>query len=195
MKRRHLFFLFTSTLLTAPFALAHPGHETAGGFLSGWVHPFSGLDHILAMVAVGLLAGQRGARYRWMLPSTFLICMIAGGLLFFVGVPMPFVQSGILASVLVLGVCVAMVTKVPPSALVVLPGLFAVCHGYAHVAEMSAGSSPMLYAVGFVPATLSLHLLGIGIGSMARKLAPPAVFRYAGFGIAACGALMFAHVL
>jgi urease accessory protein len=195
MKPRHLLLLCAAMISAAPFALAHPGHETAGGLLSGWIHPFSGLDHLLAMIAVGLLAGHRGGRSLWMLPATFLACMIAGGLLFFVGVPVPFVQSGILTSVLVLGVCVAMVTNVPPSALVVLPGLFAVCHGYAHVAEMSAGSSPLLYAAGFVLATLSLHLTGIGIGWTARKLAPPAVFRYAGFAIAACGALMFAHVL
>jgi urease accessory protein len=195
MKRTHHIALYTAILLAVPCVYAHPGHQPAGGFAMGWFHPLSGLDHILAMISVGLLAGHRGGRSLWILPATFIGCMIAGGLLCFAGMPMPFVESGILASVLVLGVCVAMVTAVPPSALVVLPGLFAFYHGYAHVAEMTAGSSPLPYAAGFVLATGVLHLCGIGVGFGVRKLASSAIFRYAGAAIAMCGALMFAHVL
>jgi urease accessory protein len=195
MKYRYGSAILIALIGMAPSVFAHPGHENHSGFGGGWTHPFSGLDHILAMVAVGLLAGQRGGRSTWLVPAAFLFTMVIGGWMSLAGVSIPLVQPGILASVVVLGTLVAMATSVPPSALIVLPGLFAICHGYAHVAEMSSGTSPVHYALGFILATATLHAVGIGVGWASSRFAPMAFTRFSGAAIAACGVLLFAHVL
>src|SRR5258708_34859452 len=121
--------------------------------------------------------------------------MILGGLLALGGVAVPLIEPAVLASVLVLGVCVALGTSVPPSAVLVLPGLFAICHGYAHVAEMTPGASPAAYAAGFLLATITLISIGITIGALGRRFAPMVLTRFTGAGIATCGVLLCAHVL
>jgi len=178
-------------LLATRIAEAHPGHAGHGGLTSGFAHPFSGIDHILAMIAVGLLAAQIGGRAMWMLPLTFVTLMTGGGLANLAGVPVPWVEQGIMASVLVLGLMIAVAAKMPIAMPLFLIGLFAVFHGYAHVAEMRAGASPEGYALGFIAATTILHGIGISLGLAARRFASNRLIRFSGAAIAACGLLLF----
>jgi urease accessory protein len=179
-----------AVLAMTRIAEAHPGHAGHGGLAGGFAHPFSGIDHILAMIAVGLLATQIGGRAIWMLPLTFIAMMAGGGLLNLGGVPVPWVEQGIMASVLVLGLLIASAAKLPIAMPLSLVGLFAICHGYAHVAEMRAGFSPIGYAGGFIAATTILHAIGIGLGLSIRKFASNQLVRLAGAAIAACGLLL-----
>ncbi len=195
MKYLNCLAVLIAMIVIAPSAMAHPGHESHSGFVAGWTHPFSGLDHILAMIAVGLLAGQRGGRSIWLLPLTFIVSMVLGGWMSVAGVSVPLVEPGIMASVVVLAALVGLATSVPPSALMVLPGLFAVFHGYAHMTEINIGASPARYAIGFILATATLHATGIGVGWMSSRFASLAFTRFAGAAIACCGVLLFAHVL
>ena len=122
MKYRDVILCVPLALVVAPIALAHPGHDGgAAGIAAGWAHPFFGVDHVLAMIAVGLLAGQRGGRATWLLPVSFIACMVVGGLLALGAMPLPFVEHGIMGSVLVLGVVVMLATRAPYSAVLVLP--------------------------------------------------------------------------
>ena len=138
-------------------ALAHVGDHSHMSFAEGLAHPFSGLDHVLAMIAVGLWASQLGGRALWLLPLTFPVVMAAGAALGFGGVALPWVEIGIAASVLVLGAAVALMLR--PSLAVSLPliGLFALLHGYSHGVELPANASALTYAGGFIAAdTLQL---------------------------------------
>lgn len=156
-----------AALLLPQAALAHPGHDQ-GQFLGGLSHPVGGADHLLAMVALGLLAAQFGGRGVWALPLTFVGSMIAGGLSGYAGLPFPGVEPMILASVVILGVLVAMAARPPLGRL--LPGvaLFGVAHGWAHGAEgPTSGMIP--YAAGFAVMTMALHLAGIGAGRLLRR--------------------------
>jgi urease accessory protein len=181
--------------LATRIAEAHPGHNGHGGFSGGFAHPFSGIDHILAMIAVGLLATQIGGKALWMLPLTFVTLMAGGGLLNMAGMSVPWVEQGIMASVLVLGLLIASAVKMPLAIPLSLIGLFAVCHGYAHVAEMRAGLSPAGYALGFIMATTILHGIGISLGLAARRLATHQLVRLGGAAIAVCGLLLFMGVI
>ncbi|MGD0462236.1 MAG: HupE/UreJ family protein [Tepidisphaeraceae bacterium] len=178
-------------LLATRIAEAHPGHAGHGGLTAGFAHPFSGIDHILAMIAVGLLAAQIGGRAMWMLPLTFVTLMTGGGLLNLAGVRVPWVEQGIMASVLVLGLMIAIAARMPIVMPLFLIGLFAVFHGYAHVAEMRTGASPAGYALGFIAATTALHGIGIALDLAARQLGSRQLVRYAGAAIAVCGLLLF----
>jgi urease accessory protein len=182
--RRSVLFL---PLLLPSLAQAHPNHGTAVGIASGLAHPLSGLDHLCAMIAVGLWAAQRGGRALWAVPLAFISMMTIGAMLGMGGVAVPFVEQGIAASVLILGILLAAALRLPLAASVAIVSLFAVFHGYAHGAEMPATASGFTYGVGFVAATAGLHLLGIGLGLTAKKLATEKMFRYAGGVIAACG--------
>ena len=144
-------------------AFAHTGID-GSGFTHGFLHPWSGLDHVLAMVMVGLLAFQLGGRALWLVPATFISVMIVGGSLGAAGVAMPFVELGIALSVIVLGAVAALNIKAPVAAAMGLVGLFAIFHGYAHGAEMPALSDGLIYGAGFVLATALLHGAGIGLG-------------------------------
>jgi urease accessory protein len=175
-------------------AFGHPGHGP-GGFSGGIMHPLTGLDHILAMVAVGLWAAQIGGRAIWIIPASFVGCMLAGGVAGLTGVPMPFVESGILASILVLGLLVATACRLPMRWGMALVGVFALCHGHAHGAEMPAGATPALYAIGFITATCMLHAVGIGLGLLARNISRTPLMRFAGVAIACCGLLMWLNIL
>jgi urease accessory protein len=186
--------LFQSTLLLSliflvpSLAQAHPGAPGhTHGFSNGLLHPLTGLDHICAMVAVGLWAAQRGGRALWLVPTTFISIMIVGGILGMGKVGIPYVEQGIAASVLVLGIFIAAAVRLPVAASMAIVGLFALFHGYAHGAEMPDTASGLAYGIGFVIATASLHLSGIGIGLLAQRFSSAQFIRYLGGGIAACG--------
>ncbi|MFO0991087.1 MAG: HupE/UreJ family protein [Hyphomicrobiales bacterium] len=151
-------------LITAAAAEAHTGIGSTMGFAHGFGHPFSGLDHILAMVAVGLFAANLGGRTLWLVPLSFVSMMAVGGALGITGVDLPFVEIGIAASVIVLGLAVAMQWNLPVAGAMALVGFFALFHGHAHGAEMPADASGLAYGVGFVLATAILHVIGIGLG-------------------------------
>lgn len=159
-------------------------------FVAGFSHPFSGLDHLLAMVAVGLWASQLGSRALWRVPLTFVLAMAVGGLLGFTGVSLPMVELGIAGSVLILGTLVALASRLPLVASIGLVGLFATFHGYAHGAEMAAEFSAFWYSLGFVLATALLHGLGISVGLAARSNASIQWLRAGGAAIAASGIIL-----
>ncbi len=151
-------------------AFAHPGHDGAAGFSHGFLHPLGGLDHVLAMVAVGLFAAHLGGRALWAVPATFIAVMAAGGALGMAGVALPFVEAGIALSVVVLGLAVALRLSVPTLVAMALVGFFAVFHGYAHGAEMPADAAGATYAAGFLAATALLHGAGIALGIAVARL-------------------------
>lgn len=178
-----------SVLTTAQTAWAHP-NGVGNNFAAGFTHPFLGLDHLLAMVAVGLLAVRVGGKGLWMLPAAFLGAMLLGGLLATAGVALPAVEYGILASVLVLGSLVALARSLPWAAAGGLVGLCAIFHGHAHAEEMLQGSSFALYAIGFLLATAILHLSGVAAGlAISRWISVPAL-RFCGGAIAAASLLL-----
>ncbi len=184
-------------LVLAPAAWAHPGHglhvHTAfGAFSAGFVHPFSGLDHILAMVAVGLWAAQMGGRALWAVPLSFVVTMAVGGALGVAGVPLPGVELGIAGSVLVFGLLITVGARLPLAMGMALTALFALFHGYAHGAELVAGASALAYGAGFVVATAALHGLGLGAGVTARGQLPGRAIRIGGGAIAGAGAYLLA---
>lgn len=168
-------------------ALAHDGTSMKQGFLSGVMHPVSGLDHLLAMVAVGLWGAALGRPLIVALPVIFPVVMAAGGLLGIAGVPMPPVEIGIALSVIVLGAAVASAYKAPVWLACSLVGLFGLFHGYAHGQELPAASDPTAYGLGFILATGSLHVAGISIGLLDRHPMGRSAIRVIGIGIAAAG--------
>jgi len=168
-------------------ALAHTDGAEAAGFLSGLAHPVSGLDHVLAMVAVGLWGAVLGAPALWILPVAFPVMMAFGGLLGLAGLPVPGVEVGIALSGIVLGA--AVLAQLRPGLVVatLLVAVFAVFHGHAHGTELPAGASGLLYSLGFVIATGLLHGVGILIGEARRWGFGQRLIRTAGGGVAAAG--------
>jgi urease accessory protein len=175
-------------LATSPAAQAHIEKGEVGGFASGFKHPWSGLDHIAAMVGVGLWGAQLGAPAIWLLPVTFPLIMAIGGFMGLVGIPLPGVEIGIGASALLLGIMVA--GEVKPKNLVwpaILVGVFGLFHGHAHGTELPPGQSGLLYSIGFVIATGTLHACGIGIGEIRRWSGGRKALRVCGGAIALIG--------
>jgi urease accessory protein len=170
-------------------AAAHTEAGVAGGLLSGFFHPLIGLDHLVAMVAVGLWGAQLGAPGIWVLPICFPTVMAVGGLLGIAGVPLPMTELVVAASALVLGLAVAVALRVPFWVAAIVVGVFAVFHGYAHGLELPRAANPLAYGVGFVVATGMLHALGITIGIMTRWRAGAQVVRVLGVAIAGLGGL------
>jgi urease accessory protein len=158
------------------------------GLLAGLQHPVSGLDHVLAMVAVGLWGAQLGAPAIWLLPLTFPLVMAFGGMLGLMGVPLPGAEVGIALSALVLGLAIVTAWRPALWAAAAVVGFFAIFHGHAHGSELPAGASGLAYSLGFVAATGALHACGIGIGVIQRWSAGQVVLRAAGAGVAAAGA-------
>ena len=150
--------------LAPTLAFAHVGGGEAHGLIHGFSHPIGGVDHILAMVTVGIFAANISGRALWAVPLTFMSFMLAGGALGIFGLPLPFVEVGVALSIIVLGVAVAAKWDWPVTAAMALVGLFAIFHGHAHGTEMPLDTSGVSYALGFVTATGLLHLAGIGIG-------------------------------
>jgi urease accessory protein len=184
--------LVTAGVLLLPsLAWAHPGHGPANGFGHGLAHPLTGLDHICAMVAVGLWAAQCSGRALWLMPLSFVSVMVAGGALGMSGISVPFVETGIVASVLILGIFLTFAVRLSLLTAMLALGAFAFFHGFAHGAEMPPNASGFAYGFGFVLATISLHACGIGLGLLAKKTGAIDVIRYcggaiAGFGIYLC---------
>jgi len=174
---------FTLAILPAAIAQAHGGHGETVGFLHGLEHPIGGLDHILAMLAVGLWAAQLGGHAIWSVPLTFVSIMALGGALGVSGVPVPFVEQGIIASDLILGALVLLATRLPLAASISIVGLLAVFHGYAHGAEMPKDAAALEYAAGFMVATAALHLSGMGVAMLLKKLFKDQLVRISGGGI------------
>jgi urease accessory protein len=153
-----------TAIFTPAVAFAHTGVGDTSGFVHGFGHPISGLDHILAMVMVGMFAWQLGGRALWLVPTTFVLIMAVGGALGIAGIGVPFVEIGIALSVVVLGAIVAFNVKAPVAAAMGLVGLFAIFHGHAHGAEIPEDAGGVAYAAGFMIATALLHLAGITAG-------------------------------
>jgi urease accessory protein len=168
-------------------AFAHTGSDEALGLLSGLAHPVSGLDHALAMIAVGLWGAQLGAPAVWRLPVTFPMVMAVGGFLGLVGVALPAVEWVIALSAVALGWMVLREARPPLWAAALVVGVFAVFHGHAHGTELPAGASGLSYSVGFVAATGVLHLAGIAFGLAHRWPLGRIAIRAAGAGVAAAG--------
>ncbi|HRP22344.1 MAG TPA: HupE/UreJ family protein [Thauera sp.] len=170
-------------------ALAHPGHEAAS-FVTGFAHPLGGLDHLLAMLAVGLLAARQSGRARWMLPAGFVLAMLAGAGLGVLGLALPAVEAGIAASVLVFGLLIALAARLPLAASLPLVAVFALFHGHAHHAEMG-GASLATYAVGFALATALLHGAGYALARWTPQTrGGERIRRVAGGAIAGTGAVL-----
>ncbi|MBX4960444.1 HupE/UreJ family protein [Rhizobium binae] len=145
-------------------ASAHPAIGETAGFSHGFAHPMSGLDHMLAMVMVGVFAFQLGGRATWLVPTTFVLVMALGGALGVAGINVPFVETGIALSVVILGAIVALNVKAPLAVAAGLIGLFAIFHGHAHGAEMPENAAGAAYAAGFMVATALLHAAGLALG-------------------------------
>jgi urease accessory protein len=163
---RSLLRLATAFLVLAPAAAsAHPGHETAG-LMHGFLHPLGGFDHIIAMVAVGLIAARLGGRALWLVPTSFVGAMTLAGAAASMGMALPYVETGIAVSVVVLGAVAVFGVAMPVAAAMGLVAFFAVFHGYAHGLEMPETASGLAYGAGFVVATAMLHGIGIAFGLM-----------------------------
>lgn len=158
--------------ITAPAAWAHGQgvHTHDAGLLAGMLHPFSGLDHLLAMVAVGLWAAQQGGRALWALPASFVGAMAVGAMLGLSGVAFAGMEAGIALSVLALGALVASRRRLLLPLAAALTGLFALCHGIAHGQEMPLAASPWSYGFGMLAATALLHGAGVLAGCTLRRL-------------------------
>ncbi|MES2026690.1 MAG: HupE/UreJ family protein [Pseudomonadota bacterium] len=177
-----------AALAFCDIAQAHPGH--GGGFVAGVEHPLSGVDHLLAMIAVGIWAYQLGGRAKWLVPVCFVAIMAGAAGLGMAGVGLPMIEGGIAASLLVLGLLILFAVSVRPAVAGAIVAMFAVFHGYAHGAEMPAMASPWLYGTGFIVATAALHGLGLMFG---RSVASKAlILRAVGIAIATAGAWMMA---
>lgn len=179
------------------FILLHTG--PSGGALAGFLHPLLGLDHLLAMVSVGLLSAQMGGRAIWTVPAAFVSVMVGGGILGMAGVELPLVEYGIAASVLVLGVALAAKQALPEVMAMAFVGLFALFHGHAHGTELPSTAAGVIfvlsYVIGFVTATAGLHVIGALLGMMAvRSKRGNMVLRVAGVLIAVMGVRMIMTV-
>ena len=159
-----IFFIFAPAA-----ALAHPGHDGAGGLVHGFFHPVTGIDHVLAMIAVGVLAAQYGGRALWLVPMSFLVAMAVAGAIGMAGIPVQIVEAGIGLSVVVLGLMIAFQIKPPTLVAMVVVGFFALFHGYAHGSEMPNGLAGLSFAAGFLVATALLLSAGVGLGLLLQR--------------------------
>src|SRR5262245_4422633 len=164
MIRSFLGFCVAVLALVPVAASAHVGVGETHGFVHGFSHPFNGIDHILAMVAVGLFAAHLGGRALWLVPLTFVFVMALAGVAGMIGVRLPFAEIGIGMSVVVLGLAVAFQLNLPTLVAMALVGFFAIFHGHVHGAEMPETMSGVAYGAGFVCATALLHAIGVGLG-------------------------------
>jgi urease accessory protein len=189
--------LITAALMLIPTAaFAHTGVGEAHGFVSGFAHPLSGLDHILAMVTVGIFAWQLGGRALWLVPGSFVLAMAAGAALGMASIPLPFVEFGVAASVIVLGGVVAFARGAPIAIAMGVVALFAIFHGHAHGSEMPLDAAGSAYAAGFMLATALLHAAGIALGCAIGRVADGrAGYRLGGSLVALSGLVILANTI
>jgi urease accessory protein len=183
---RRILAILGVALLAANPALAHTG-EGVGGLMSGFLHPITGPDHVVAMVAVGLWGGILGAPAIWQLPIVFPVVMALAGAVGVMGIPLPGVEVGIAVSGIVLGLMVLFMVRPPIAVAATIVGVFAIFHGHAHGAELPEAANPFAYALGFVVATGLLHLAGIAFGQLMHRPAGLIAVRAAGAAIAVAG--------
>ena len=174
-------------LFYSPLADAHVNKHEAAGFFSGLRHPVSGLDHIIAMIAVGLWGAQLGTPAIWLLPIAFPMVMAFGGMLGLMGIHLPGVEIGIAASAILLGMAVLLELRPKLALAAALVGFFAIFHGHAHGTELPPDESGLLYSMGFVLATGCLHGVGIALGTVHRWNWGKAAVRMAGAVISTIG--------
>ena len=187
MNARLIIGLATIAALAATGGEAHEVDTAGAGFVTGFLHPILGWDHVAAMVAVGLWGAFLGAPAIWVLPVAFPLVMAVGGALAVAGVPFPAVELGIAVSALVIGLMVALAQKPPLWTAALIVAFFALFHGHAHGAEMPTAANPTAYAVGFVIGTGLLHLAGIALGLLVGSQAGRMAVRGVGGVIAAAG--------
>jgi urease accessory protein len=186
----HLVLAALAMAIVPRAALAHVGVGGTGSFAAGFAHPFGGLDHMAVMIAVGLWAALKGGRALWAWPVAFVTVMLAGAGLGMAHVAVPFVEPGILASVVALGLLVALAVDLPVWLGAVIIGVFAVFHGHAHGSEIPETASGLHYLAGFATATVTLHLLGLGLAIACLRNQRPAVIRTAGAACVATGVML-----
>jgi urease accessory protein len=191
------YFRFPVSLLLAmasSAALAHTTHVTGNAFMSGLGHPVLGLDHLLAMVAVGLVSTVMGSRAIWQVPLAFVVAMIAGAVLGGYHIDLPGVEIGITASVIALGAVLAIGRTVSFPLTLTFVALFGVMHGHAHGTEMPELAEPILYGLGFISGTVGLHLFGVGLGLLSTHISRGAeMMRLAGLAGFGVGVFMFGN--
>ncbi|HEX8323108.1 MAG TPA: HupE/UreJ family protein [Tepidisphaeraceae bacterium] len=183
-------------LLLAPLASAHVPHRDQS-VQDGFLHPISGVDHVLAMVAVGLLAVGLKRNWLWALPATFVISMLVGATLGIGGLLAPswLAEAGIAGSVFGFGLLIMLGAPLPPLMIAALTAAFALCHGSAHAAEMTPDTSVAGFFAGFALSTLGLHAAGVGLGLLLGRSVPVAAVRACGMAMTVCGVLLFAGKL
>jgi urease accessory protein len=181
-----------AALAIAGAAQAHSDQTATGGFLAGYLHPLTGLDHLLAMVAVGIWGAVLGAPLVWALPIAFPLLMVVGGVLGIAGIPLPFVDTGVAVSVVVLGLAILAGWRAPLAVAVAIVAAFGLLHGHAHGSELPGSAAPAAYAAGFVVSTGLLHLAGIAIGHLRSLKYGERLLRGTGALIAATGAWIVA---
>ncbi len=174
---------------------AHPGHGLTDSFAAGVAHPLSGLDHIAVMVAVGLWAALKGGRALWVWPAAFVGVMLIGGVLGMMHVALPFVEPGILASVVVLGLMVALAVDLPVWAGATIVAVFALLHGHAHGTEVAENVGGIEYMAGFTLATAMLHGVGIGFAQLMARAQLRPLIRVAGVACVLIGAGLYAGII
>jgi urease accessory protein len=182
--------LVLSMMGAAMPAAAHTGSHAASGLIGGFAHPFSGLDHTLAMVAVGLFAAVLGGRALWAVPATFASVMLVGGIMGFMGAEIPALEAGIALSVVIFGAVLASRIRCRISVAMTLTGMFAILHGYAHGAEMPMEAAAAHYCLGFFSATVLLHGAGLAIGFALDQRQKIHRLASAGIGIAGVAMLL-----
>ena len=168
MRPFHTSVVAAVLMMSAGVASAHVGAGLTGGFTSGFMHPVLGLDHVAAMVAVGLWGAFLGSPAIWILPVVFPLVMAFGGALGIIGIPVPAVETGIAASAIILGAMVTFAVRPPIWVAAVIVGAFAIFHGHAHGTELPGSANPLAFSLGFVIATGLLHLSGIAFGLLVR---------------------------
>jgi len=178
---------FLLALLLSESAHAHT-ILGGSGFVAGFLHPILGLDHLLAMVSVGILSAQLGGWAIFTVPTAFVSCMLFGGLLGILGIYWPLVELGITFSVILLGAALAAHGKIPRWVGLLLAGCFGIFHGHAHGTEMPQVADPFWFSLGFVGSTAAMHLLGVSIGLIGERFeGGDRLLRYLGAGISGVG--------
>lgn len=170
-------------------AAAHTFGAAGAGLAHGFLHPLGGWDHLLAMLAVGVWAAQLGGRAVWAAPAAFVTGLVLGAVSGMAGIGLVAVETGILASLVIVGLLIALAIRLPLAAGLALVALFGLVHGHAHGTELPEAASPVLYGLGFVSASILLHLAGVALGTTAWRYALPLLPRLGGGAVAAAGLL------